>query len=114
MMFHDPFHFMRYTRHGYKNYAIFFKKYVEYDFTADLENQLDIVSQGEMDYKDLLRNFWGPFKEQISVAANYDPIEGQKLMTNDLLHYLFKNEEDQKCGKCESGYLILKVSNTYQ
>ena len=36
----------------------FFRRYVEYDFTADLEEKLDLVSAGELDWKALLRDFW--------------------------------------------------------
>ena len=39
----------------------FFAKYVEYDFTADLEERLDKVSNSEIDWKDLLRDFWRDF-----------------------------------------------------
>ena len=39
----------------------FFQKYVEYDFTAELEEKLDLVSAGELDWKVLLRDFWKDF-----------------------------------------------------
>ena len=39
----------------------FFTRYVEYDFTADLEEQLDKVSNSEIDWKELLRDFWRDF-----------------------------------------------------
>ena len=39
----------------------FFKRYVEYDFTADLEEKLDLVSAGKLDWKDVLRDFWRDF-----------------------------------------------------
>ena len=40
----------------------FFERYVEYGFTADLENQLDDVSGGRTDWKEVLRNFWRDFQ----------------------------------------------------
>ena len=40
----------------------YFNKYVEYDFTADLENQLDEISNGKLDWKEVLQNFWQTFK----------------------------------------------------
>jgi DNA topoisomerase-1 len=43
----------------------YFKQYVDYDFTARLEDELDAVSRGEEDWKPLLRQFWLPFKERI-------------------------------------------------
>jgi len=42
-----------------------FAKYVDYEFTANLEDDLDAVSRGEKDWKKLLSNFWTPFKEQV-------------------------------------------------
>ena len=39
----------------------FFKRYVEYDFTADLEEKLDLISDGKLDWKDVLRDFWRDF-----------------------------------------------------
>src|SRR5262249_35463638 len=36
----------------------FFKRYVEYDFTADLEEKLDLISDGKLEWKDVLRDFW--------------------------------------------------------
>ena len=42
----------------------FFAKYVGYDFTADLEEKLDKVSNSEIDWKDLLRDFWNDFSER--------------------------------------------------
>ena len=39
----------------------FFKRYVEYDFTADLEEKLDLISDGKLAWKDVLRDFWREF-----------------------------------------------------
>ena len=43
----------------------FFHRYVEYDFTADLEEKLDEVSAGELDWKQLLRDFWKDFSAAV-------------------------------------------------
>jgi len=43
----------------------YFTKYVDYDFTADLENELDCISRGEHDWLPLLQKFWTPFKETV-------------------------------------------------
>ena len=43
----------------------FFKRYVDYDFTADLEEKLDEVSAGELDWKQLLRDFWKDFSAAV-------------------------------------------------
>ena len=42
-----------------------FTKYVDYDFTANLEDELDAVSRGEEEWVPLMEKFWGPFKEQV-------------------------------------------------
>ncbi len=39
----------------------FFSRYVEYDFTADLEEKLDLISAGQLEWKDVLRDFWREF-----------------------------------------------------
>ena len=44
----------------------FFGKYIEYDFTADLEKQLDKVSDGKLNYKNLLKEFWDSFKPHLN------------------------------------------------
>ena len=48
----------------------FFRRYVEYDFTADLESQLDDVSAGERDYKEVLARFWRDFSAAIAETAD--------------------------------------------
>ncbi|WP_133000307.1 DNA topoisomerase I [Luteimonas arsenica] len=42
-----------------------FTRYVDYDFTAKLEDELDAVSRGEEDWVPLMEKFWGPFKELV-------------------------------------------------
>lgn len=43
----------------------YFTKYVDYDFTAEMENELDCISRGEHDWVPLLQKFWTPFKETV-------------------------------------------------
>lgn len=47
-----------------------FKQYVDYDFTAKLENDLDLVSLGEKDWVPLLEEFWGPFHKLCEEKEN--------------------------------------------
>ncbi|PPD42029.1 MAG: DNA topoisomerase I, partial [Methylocystis sp.] len=91
----------------------FFSRYVEFDFTADLEEKLDLVSNNEIDWKQVLRDFWKDF----SAAVN----ETKELRTtqvldslNDLLGpHIFPAKEDgsdpRLCPSCNSGQLSLKV-----
>ena len=56
----------------------YFNKYVEYDFTADLENQLDEISDGKLEWKDVIQKFWGTFKvlcDQTIGKANREIID---------------------------------------
>ena len=91
----------------------FFKRYVEYSFTADLEDKLDDISGGRVDWKSVLRDFWGAF----SVA-----VEGtQGLRVRDVLDALdallgphfFRQEEGgpdpRACPTCTDGRLNLKL-----
>jgi DNA topoisomerase-1 len=47
----------------------FFRRYVEYDFTAGLEEQLDLVSDGKLDWKQFLRDFWKDFHAAVGEIA---------------------------------------------
>ncbi|HSZ11163.1 MAG TPA: type I DNA topoisomerase [Rhizomicrobium sp.] len=91
----------------------FFKRYVEYDFTADLEEKLDQVSAGELDYKQLLRDFWTDFSA--AIADTKDLKISQVIDTlDDLLEPLiFPKPADggdpRVCPTCGTGRLSLKL-----
>ena len=69
----------------------YFSRYVDYDFTARLEDELDAVSRGEEDWKPLLSTFWAPFKEQIDTTE-------KNVSRQDVTHEKL-DEECPKCGK---------------
>jgi DNA topoisomerase-1 len=91
----------------------FFAKYVGYDFTADLEEKLDKVSNSEIDWKDLLRDFWNDFSE--ALGGTKDLRTGQVLDgLNELLGpHIFPAREDgsdpRLCPSCNKGLLSLKL-----
>ncbi len=89
----------------------FFKQYVEYDFTADLETQLDDVSAGKEDWQKVLRRFWDAFKpktEEILGVRNSVVIDA---LDDYLGPMLFENNDAaRKCPSCEDGRLGLKTS----
>jgi DNA topoisomerase I len=92
----------------------FFERYVEYDFTADLEEQLDRVSAGEMDYKKVLRDFWKDFTVKIGEVKDLRITQVIDSL-NDLLEpHIFPVKPDgsdvRKCPTCEDGKLSLKLS----
>ncbi|WP_238365983.1 type I DNA topoisomerase [Mesobacterium pallidum] len=94
----------------------FFKRYVEYDFTAELENELDEVSAGEMDYKELLAKFWRDFHAAISETSELRITEVLDVLDDALAPQLYPPREDGSdpriCPKCGQGQLHLKTSRT--
>ncbi len=60
-----------------------FMRYVDYDFTAKLEDELDAVSRGEGDWVPLLERFWGPFKKAIADAGDVERPGGDRPLGTD-------------------------------
>ncbi len=62
-----------------------FTQYVDYDFTAKLEDELDSVARGEEDWVPLLKQFWGPFKELIDAKADLsrDEVSQDRILGTD-------------------------------
>lgn len=91
----------------------FFQKYVEYDFTASLEEQLDKVSNNEMNWKKVLEDFWTGF---IGAVNDIKELRITQVLDalNDLLEpHIFPAREDgapvRQCPQCGNGQLSLKV-----
>jgi DNA topoisomerase-1 len=91
----------------------FFARYVEYDFTARLEEDLDRVSDGKLNWQTLLADFWRQFKENIDDTI--DLSRGDVLEKVDILleKHFFPVDDDgvpiRKCNHCEGGTLGLQV-----
>jgi len=94
----------------------YFTKYVGYDFTADLENQLDEVSAGERDYKDVLDRFWRDFTAAIAETADLRITEVLDKIDEVLEPHLFPPKEDgsnpRTCPNCGNGRLSLKTARS--
>ena len=94
----------------------FFKRYVEFDFTAGLENQLDSVSAGKGNYKELLGQFWDDFSEAISETSELRITEVLDVLDDALAPQLYPAKEDgsdpRRCPKCGNGQLHMKSSRT--
>jgi DNA topoisomerase-1 len=94
----------------------FFKRYVEYDFTASLEDQLDQVSAGGSDYLELLSKFWRDFSAAISETSELRITEVLDVLDDALAPQLYPPREDgsdpRVCPKCGNGTLHLKSSRT--
>jgi DNA topoisomerase-1 len=91
----------------------FFKQYVEYDFTASLENELDDVAAGRLDWKELLRNFWKDFNDNIELVSQQKITEILDYLEQELDYHLFGEESEsnkkRNCGSCDNGKLKLKL-----
>ncbi len=94
----------------------FFKRYVEYDFTASLEDQLDQVSAGGSDYLELLSIFWRDFSAAIAETSELRITEVLDVLDDALAPQLYPPREDGSdpriCPKCGNGTLHLKSSRT--
>ncbi|AUQ67470.1 type I DNA topoisomerase [Phaeobacter inhibens] len=94
----------------------FFRTYVGYEFTANLEGELDDVSAGDRDYKDLLSRFWRDFSAAISETSDLRITEVLDVLDDALAPQLYPPREDgvdpRVCPKCGAGQLHLKTSRT--
>ncbi|HVY33178.1 MAG TPA: type I DNA topoisomerase [Caulobacteraceae bacterium] len=92
----------------------FFGRYVEYDFTAALEEKLDLVSAGELPYKDLLREFWKDFHAAVGEIGELRTSQVLDALNDSLGPVIFPQREDgadpRACPTCGTGRLSLKTS----
>ncbi|MGV2130231.1 type I DNA topoisomerase [Agrobacterium vitis] len=91
----------------------FFTRYVEYDFTADLEEKLDKISAGELNWKDVLREFWQNFFAQIEGTKELRVTNVLDALNEALAPLVFPKREDGSdpriCQVCGTGNLSLKL-----
>ena len=84
----------------------FFDRYVAYDFTASMEDELDIVSDGRENWKVLLAKFWKDFKPKSDEVMERKPSEVTEALDEYLSDFLFPAKEDgsdpRKCPLCET------------
>ncbi|MFC0219300.1 type I DNA topoisomerase [Pseudochelatococcus lubricantis] len=91
----------------------FFSRYVEYDFTADLEEKLDRVSNHEIDWKEVLRDFWRDFIAAIEGTRELRMTQVIDSLNDVLAPRIFPARADggdpRACPACNSGRLSLKI-----
>ncbi len=91
----------------------YFKKYVEYDFTAQLEEFLDDVSAGEMDWKKLLSGFWAKFIKNVDSVQPLQVKDVISKIDEVLSYHLFPPKADgsdpRLCPECGKGHLSVKL-----
>ena len=94
----------------------YFSKYVQYDFTADLEDQLDDVSAGDRDYKEVLARFWRDFSAAIAETSELRITEVLEKIDEVLSPHLYPPRADGSnpkiCPVCGVGELHLKTSRS--
>lgn len=91
----------------------FFEKYVQYDYTAKLEDDLDEISNGKENWKKFLQEFWQPFNAEINQALTIPPSDVINSIMQELKEHIFGFDKDGKlndtCPECGKGKLSLKL-----
>ena len=96
----------------------FFRQYVEYDFTANLETKLDTISDGKLNWKSFLQSFWTDFKTFVDASMELRMTNVIDKLDADLSDHFFPAhdkdgtpiENPRLCPKCNKGRLGLKLS----
>jgi DNA topoisomerase I len=95
----------------------FFKRYVEYDFTAGLEEKLDLISDHKLDWKDVLRDFWKEFTGAVAETKELRVSDVLEALNELLGPHIFPDKGDgsdpRACPNCGEGRLSLKVSGKF-
>ncbi|MGI9525236.1 MAG: type I DNA topoisomerase [Hyphomicrobiaceae bacterium] len=97
--------------------ANFFERYVQYDFTAGLEEQLDLISDGKLDWQRVLRDFWKEFTTAIDETKELRVADVLEALNEILGPHIFPSPENgsdpRQCPACAAGRLSLKVSGKF-
>ncbi|EMS36130.1 type I DNA topoisomerase [Candidatus Liberibacter americanus] len=92
----------------------FFIKYVEYDFTAELEEKLDEISAGKLNWEEVLSEFWKDFIQKIDNTKELRISSVLDVLNNTLSSVIFpkmeNNEESRDCPACKKHQLSIKLS----
>jgi DNA topoisomerase-1 len=90
---------------------------VEFDFTADLEEKLDLISDGKLAWKDVLRDFWRDFTGAVDEIRDLRVGEVLEALNEILGPHIFppkpEGGDPRQCPNCGEGRLSLKVSGKY-
>ena len=94
----------------------FFPRYVEYDFTADLDQSLDDIANGEQDWRELLREFWEAFFARVEETKDLTIRQVIDALDEELGPHFFPAAEEgsdpRSCPACGDGRLGLRLSRT--
>jgi DNA topoisomerase I len=87
----------------------YFRRYVEYGFTADMERQLDEISAGHVDWRQVLRDFWSDFRKAVDGTAELRVREVLDAVNELLAPHLYPDVgKTRTCPRCGEGSLSLK------
>ena len=91
----------------------FFARYVDYDFTANMEDELDAIASGHMSWRQALQDFWQDFSKAVEEAKGLSITDVINHLDNDLGPHFFPAREDgadpRACPSCDDGFLSLKL-----
>jgi DNA topoisomerase I len=93
----------------------YFEKYLDYNFTAEKENELDLVSQGSKDWKLVLKDFWNDFSNSVESTLKLSNTQVYDYINDSMKLYLFPENKEKKldkpnlCPKCKSSNLSIKM-----
>jgi DNA topoisomerase-1 len=91
----------------------FFERWVEYDFTASLEEDLDRISAGELEWREVLRRFWEKFSSHVAEVKDLRVSEVLDALNEELATHVFPARADgsdpRTCPTCGNGRLSLKL-----
>ncbi|MEM9971074.1 MAG: type I DNA topoisomerase, partial [Pseudomonadota bacterium] len=94
----------------------YFRRYVGYDFTASLEDELDDITNGERDWQEVLARFWRDFKAAIEETSDLRITEVLEKINEVLEPHLFPPTEDggdpRLCPNCEKGRLSMRTARS--
>ena len=91
----------------------FFAKYVEFGYTADLEDELDVISNGKMNWKSFLKKFWKDFNGNIGEVMEKPFPEVLEVLNQKVGDHIFGRDEHghlkDECLTCKKGKLGLRL-----
>ena len=92
----------------------FFRRYVQYNFTAELEDSLDAIAKGELDWRAVMTEFWRGFSEVVEATAGLTISEVIDALDRDLGAHFFPTEGEEgadprACPACADGRTGLKL-----
>lgn len=87
----------------------YFNQYVQYDYTANLENKLDDITSGQLEWKNVLNDFWKNFNETVQNVEPHKMGDVLETVAKSLEKHMFPTDESRICPECKDGRLSLKV-----